>query len=356
MGLSPAGRTISGAEPFSDHGARQVKNRVLSRCSLSCCVASATLAGCGGSQPPIAALGTMPQTSALAAHAGRGKTWMLPEAKIKDLLYVADDAVGVYVFTYPQGQLVGQIGVDSPFGICSDKAGNVFIPDSMDSKVVEYAHGGTSPIATLYPNAQPFYCSVDPASGNLATLNRDTSDRGSVSIFKGASGSPQKYFDATANLGATCSYDNQGNLYVGASTEGRQFLIAELPSGRATFKNVTVNGDFRGGNFLQWDGEYVAVTNAFPKKPVTVSQVAVAGSIGSVVGATVLRESFAYIKFFWIQGHSIITPGNGGGPQARKIGFWSYPRGGRPLQTVMLAKGKNLPGIALGITVSVARR
>src|SRR6202034_4074319 len=61
-----------------------------SRYALSGCAAIAMLAGCGGSQPPTGAPGAMPQTSAMATHADRGKSWMLPEAKRKDLLYVAD--------------------------------------------------------------------------------------------------------------------------------------------------------------------------------------------------------------------------------------------------------------------------
>ena len=36
------------------------------------------LTGCGGSQPPIGAGGAMPQTSAIATHAARGKSWMRP--------------------------------------------------------------------------------------------------------------------------------------------------------------------------------------------------------------------------------------------------------------------------------------
>ena len=61
-------------------------------------VAAALLAGCGGSQPPIGAPGAMPQSQAIASHAARGKSWMLPEAAPTELLYVADYGVGVYPF------------------------------------------------------------------------------------------------------------------------------------------------------------------------------------------------------------------------------------------------------------------
>ena len=46
--------------------------------ALSICAVAALLAGCSGSQPPIGATGAMPQTSAVATHADRGKSWMLP--------------------------------------------------------------------------------------------------------------------------------------------------------------------------------------------------------------------------------------------------------------------------------------
>jgi hypothetical protein len=51
--------------------------------------ATAVLAACGGSRPPIGAPGAMPQTPASVAQADRGRSWMLPEASSKDLLYVS---------------------------------------------------------------------------------------------------------------------------------------------------------------------------------------------------------------------------------------------------------------------------
>jgi hypothetical protein len=54
------------------------------------CVAGAMLVGCGGLQPPIGPAGAISQTSAIATHAERGGSWMLPDAKsVKRLLYVS---------------------------------------------------------------------------------------------------------------------------------------------------------------------------------------------------------------------------------------------------------------------------
>jgi len=45
-----------------------MKSIDLGRYALSSCVVAAMLAGCGGSQPPIAAPGAMPQSRAVAAR------------------------------------------------------------------------------------------------------------------------------------------------------------------------------------------------------------------------------------------------------------------------------------------------
>jgi hypothetical protein len=123
----------------------------VSRYASGLCLAIALLAGCGGSQPPIGAPGTMPQSHAIATHADRGTSWMLPEAKSDDLLYVAQagDREGVWVFSFPQGKLLGKlIGISDAFGLCSDGSGNVFVTeaDAGEGEVLEYAHGGTSPL------------------------------------------------------------------------------------------------------------------------------------------------------------------------------------------------------------------
>ena len=61
------------------------------------------LAACGV-QLPIGAPGAMPQTSTIAMHVERGRSWMLPEGKkIKKLLYVSDWATNdVFVYDYTE--------------------------------------------------------------------------------------------------------------------------------------------------------------------------------------------------------------------------------------------------------------
>ena len=108
-----------------------------SRSVLSSCVAVTLLAGCGGSQPPIGVPGAMPQTSALATHAERGKSWMLPKAKSKELLYLSVAGGSyVYAYLYPEGNLEGTL--DTPgWGLCSDAKGDVFVTDYPISNIFD---------------------------------------------------------------------------------------------------------------------------------------------------------------------------------------------------------------------------
>jgi hypothetical protein len=85
------------------------------------------------------------------ADPDQGTSWMEASAKSGQLLYISDyTASNVTVYRYPAGALVGTLtGFDAPQGECVDSSGNVWITNSGTSQLFEYAHGGTSPIATL---------------------------------------------------------------------------------------------------------------------------------------------------------------------------------------------------------------
>ena len=63
-------------------------------------------------------------------------------------------------------------GFNDASGACSDANGNVWITNAFQDSyaggtLVEYAHGGTAPIATLEDQGYfvPVACSVDPRTG-----------------------------------------------------------------------------------------------------------------------------------------------------------------------------------------------
>jgi hypothetical protein len=326
---------------------------------------AALLTACGGSQPPIAS-GAMwqSQASTIATRADRSGSWMVPEAKKDDLLYVSS-AHGVYVFSYPQGKSVGSLsGFGYPFGLCSDKKGDVFIVDEQAQDIVVYAHAGKSPIRTLsdagnYPNG----CAVDPTSGKLAVAGGIAQREGTIAIYAAGTGLPTVYQSPYYSIFWYCTYDSHGNLFTTAEAGPNAGALVELPKGSNTVSDIFVNEAFGDGGAVQWDGKYLALadpcgTACRQEGPATIYQVQVSGSSATVVNTINLRVGTGKKNLnadgleFWIQGHSIVyeeaihTEHH---IEDENVGLWQYPAGGMVTKTIAVLS-------PFGVTVSKASK
>ena len=329
----------------------------LSRLALTLGAATALLAACGGSQPPIGAPGVVPQSSAIAAHSG---SRVLPDVKKGgDLLYVLPEITkkcpGTCVYSYPQGKLVQSLNL-SGADVCSDGQGNVFITGQgkYGSEIVEYAHGGTSPIATLSlgQGAEAGGCGLDPGTGNLAVTyySGGESCRAGVAIFPGAQGTPTTYCDAST-LPLHCGYDSEGNLFLLGVSGGDGYVFQELPQDSNTITTITISGldpyDLEPGR-VQWDGSYMALQETSTS---TIYRVQVSGSTATIVGTTTFNGLYgAADGASWIQGNRIVLPFKLPG-QPAAVGIWSYPGGGDVLKTFKKGLGRKYP---TAVAVSVA--
>lgn len=210
---------------------------------------AALLAGCGGT--PFAA-GDAPSTSVArvairAAHAGRHSSWMQPHSASSGLLYVSDPGTGdVDVYAYPGGNLVGVLtGFAEPQGECAGAGGSVWIADTRKSRLVEYPHAGTAPIATLEdPGEYPSGCAVD-SHGNLAATNllAAKGDAGSVSWYAGAKGKPTIITSADFAELYFAGFDRNGNLFVdGWPPNFAQAAVGEIRHGTSALVAIRVTG------------------------------------------------------------------------------------------------------------------
>jgi hypothetical protein len=292
--------------------------------AIGLCAALFILAGCGGSQVAGMAALSPSNTTAEVAHR-QGDSWILPNAKSEDLIYATGGCGGTCVLSYSDGTVVGSLDVDGS-GDCADTAGNVFIPSS--TKVVEYAHGGTTPINTLnLPGNSAFGCSVDPATGNLAVVF--SSNYGNIAVFPSAQGTPTIY-NAPVDLPLFCGYDNAGNFYVdGVSSANPSF--AELKAGSSDFTELTLNGSIGNPGQIQWDGKYITYESV-TKYKVNIARLNISGTTATVIGKTNFKGLTGYAGQSWIYRGSVIVPFGTRGQHAStpKIGVWKYPRGGRP--------------------------
>ncbi|HEX3370625.1 MAG TPA: hypothetical protein VHS56_13685 [Candidatus Cybelea sp.] len=282
---------------------------------------AALLAGCAGNS-----LHSLPAASSAAVSIAAGASWMDPDAKKGALLYASDSAADVVkVFSYPRGKLVGTLtGFATPQGMCVDKAGHVFITNSGAAQILEYAHGGTTPIATLTDSGEhPIGCAVSRVNGDLAATNifDDSYTNGSLSVFRRARGTPKNYTDPEMIADYFCGYDSAGNLFVdGTKPSSFSFAFAELPKGAKSLQNVTLNQTIGGPCGVQWDGKYVAIADQ--EAPV-IYQFTVAGSVGTMIGQTQTQGSSDVVQFF-IQGNTVVGPNATSG----QVMYWPYPGGG----------------------------
>ena len=327
------------------------------------------LAGCGGgSQPPLAPSAPSQPSSAqtrlgqlttglanttgsattgvIVPHPDRGRSWMAPEAKTQDLLYISDlQANDVHVYSYPQGKVVGKLtGLYYPDGECTDKKGDIWIVNNQGSDngedAVEYRHGGTKPIATVHDGGvYDVGCSVDPVTGNLAVTASEAVEStgpGNLAIFVHGRGNPKYDLDPAFYYYFYCAYDDKGNLYIVGAASDLAFEFAELPKGGKKFKNITLKGatiNFPGN--VQWDGKYVAIGEQeyqiVGSPPYWDSAIyRTTGTGGKIVGVTPLTLSHD-VSGYWIDGKTVIGPSSlGNGKDGGFVGFWNYPAGGKP--------------------------
>ena len=85
------------------------------------------LPACGDYGPRMSPVSMSAASKTVQSRSGR--SWMKSSSSGQDLLYVADQTTqDVYVYTYPQGQLVRTLtGFINPTGECVDSGGDVFI-------------------------------------------------------------------------------------------------------------------------------------------------------------------------------------------------------------------------------------
>jgi hypothetical protein len=215
--------------------------------------ATAMLAACSNglqSQPPVA------QPALTQLPAARSAT-------DSNLLYVSyPDINEVDMYAYSNGivgKRVGSIGVANATGMCTDKAGDVYVVSNSGDTVSKFAHGATTPEQTIrlaagYPDA----CAVDLSTGDLAVSVENPRGKnyrgGFVHVYPGGHLPVKKY---RSNVGfhqtSYVAYDDKHDLFVIASScqtyyycqydsQGAPPALFELTSGARWFTKVRLGG------------------------------------------------------------------------------------------------------------------
>jgi hypothetical protein len=318
--------------------------------------AAALLSACGSGATPNAAAPLGPErvaqpatiaarvTHPVALQPDRSPSWMDPAAAKGSLLYISDMVRGrVYAYAYPSGKRAGSLtGFYQPQGVCADGNGNVWVVNTGTAQVIEYAHGGTAPIATLDdPNQNPVGCAIDPKNGNLAVSNLSDirGGPGSISLYKKAQGTPKLYRSKAFQNLYFLGYDSAGNLFVdGIAVHKGYFALGEMAHGSKTIATVRLSGPtiaFPGG--VQSDGTNMAIGDQVGAVVYQIS--------GTTVESSTPLEKACIVGQFVISGGKIVAPNLCTSGNAL---FYNYPAGGSPTKTL-----KNL-AFPIAATISSA--
>ncbi|HEY1883266.1 MAG TPA: hypothetical protein VGG51_09545 [Candidatus Cybelea sp.] len=312
-------------------------------------VAGGFASGCGApavpaSAPLAAGARSIPPSKAAILLEVRRKSHVDPSAKRKRLLYVADSGTGsVYIYTYPQLTGAGALsGFPSINGVCTDRRGYIWILDTSDVAVWEFAHGGSEPINILSPgdaSGNPGVgsgCSVDPKTGDLAVAGAGPG----VTVFRNGQENHATYWDYNFFEMAYAGYDGAGNLFVDGSLESSfAFGLAELATGSSSLSDVTLSGGaITSPGGIAWDGKYLDIGNAGSG---TIYQTDGASILGSIA-----TNAACQAQFYILRDHKrVIVPDLCNA----STGVYAYPAGGAAIKTV--SGGQELPR---GVAISVA--
>ncbi|MGB8908317.1 MAG: hypothetical protein WCC84_06180 [Candidatus Cybelea sp.] len=336
------------------------------RYRLALGVLAGLLAGCAGAGSALQPSFT-PPNGRLVSHVPAGKSWILPEAKNDDLLYISDlEAQVVFIYTYKHGhKLVGELtGFFNPEGLCVDNTGNVYVTnDTSDGvhQITEYAHGATTPIRNLIDsNGRANGCSVDPKTGDLAVADfwGATEQIGNVEVYRHASGTPTAYSNPNIWYYYYCAYDGNGNLFVDGETQGSVFGLGELAKRGNTLAFINVDETIYLPGGVQWDGKYLAVGDQVAVKhnfTSTIYTFSISGSVATTVNTMVLTGS-SEVSQFWLPRvdsgpkHRYATQLIGPNQNGNDTLIWNYPSGGNPIESI---SGENDP---IGATLSLAKK
>lgn len=294
-------------------------------CAACLCAFAATVSACAGNQPP---------TTPFAA----GQQAAVRRATDADLLYVGAGTTGT-IYSFPDAKFVGTFNTAATIhAMCSDEKGNVFITASQKPNkgpatgfVYEYAHGGTSPVATLtVPSREiPVSCSRDPKTGNLAVISYDSRNFAPlVEVYAGGSGTPATYTSHALGAKPQAAYDDTSDLFV--TSGGNQG--AELVKGGQQLETIAFDQTLGGADHLQWDGADFALQSFHKSKyekervPERILRLQISGKRATVVGLSKFTDWLAGAAGqSWIdEGTIVATPG-------KHIAFWKYPAGGKAL-------------------------
>lgn len=337
---------------------------------FGCVFTALALAGCGAistSMPfasgPPADRSTSVARLAITAHPDQRRSWISPDAKAKQLLFVSDAGTDdVYMYLLPQLKLVGTItGFVQPQGECADSKGDVWITDTNAQTIYELSHQGRLVTSLPDPNGYPVGCAWNPKNGDLAVMNLFglNGSRGGVLVYPKGSKAAVGYANPKQYYYDFGGYDGSGNLFFDGRERGAM-VLSELAAGAKAAKTVAITGGTIGfPGMVQWETSsgqlLVGDQECGGANASCVYRLKLSKSGATIVGTTKLESSAGGPVCDLVQGIEADNEIMGSdfdfcGYSPSTTETWPYPDGGTPS-----AENATTDNTPIGAALSVAK-
>jgi hypothetical protein len=320
----------------------------LPRLALYAMVA-ATIAGCSSAQSgSIPAVGPAGSNDVVAIRATR-----INPAKGTKTVFISDAyADHVYLFSYPKFKYLGAAhqppeGFSEPQGLCSDRDGDVYVANTANSTIDEYAGDGTFLRSLKDAKKYPLFCAVDPKTNTLAVRNiiSTSGGPGGVVLYANASGTPQPFSDPNfSQINSLVYYGETGKLfYTGDLTSGPPALGSYY---NGQYKVVTIKGPGFEPGWILYAAKTKSLVVANTSSPYTPGYYFVKQN-GKVTGNMSLGcpSGFCDVVQPTIEGGTFIAPD----AASVAVAAYKFPAGGTPYAIFKGANFEQPIGSAVGI-------
>ncbi|HEY3676836.1 MAG TPA: NHL repeat-containing protein [Candidatus Tumulicola sp.] len=280
------------------------------------------------------------------------------KAKGGESLVVSDASNNVVDIYNSAGVETAQLtGFSQPQGLTFDKAGNLYVTDTNNSRIQVYAAGLTGSPTTISDSGEaPVGVAVD-SKGNLAVANIITTSDGpgSVSFFN--SGGTLLTTLSNANFSKVIfdTFDRKGNLYIDGTNASGDFVAGEIVGGvnGKTIALLTTGNTigYPGGIAISKMGDIAIVDQE--NRAISSYNAPVKGSLGMPIATTPLTGAGDPINIVFTKTEKGIWVSDpaGGGP-ADKVLVPSvdkdlYPAGGGSTRDILFSHGSQPTGVGL---------
>ena len=256
-------------------------------------------------------------------------SWMSPATKTAQMLVYLADWQEVDVYDYASHALVGQLMIAGANTLCSDKSGNIWVSTANrnGSQMLEYARGGTQPIAELF-SYPPHGCAVYPKSGDLAVVTSgDARGNQNLEIYHQGRGLPHTYSYHAIKYWYYCAYDANGNLLIQGNSSARSNPIAyaELQSGHTKPIPVNISTTDAQAAGVQWDGKYFLVGYIYDN---VMHRYSVHNGQATEIGQIQLQTAGQlHLYEFWLHYQTLLAVTSYLGSGNDTLGGFPYPAG-----------------------------